>query len=68
MKEASYYKKFGESSAKCLLCPHECIIPEGHCGICRVRQNANGILYTNTYAKISSLAIDPIEKKTASHV
>ena len=63
MKEASFYKKFGESSVKCLLCPHECTIPKGHSGICRVRQNIDGTLYADTYAKISSMAIDPIEKK-----
>ncbi len=63
MKEALYYRSFGKSSAKCLLCPHECTIAEGKTGICRVRENIEGKLYTNTYEMISSLAIDPIEKK-----
>ncbi len=63
MKEASYYKRFGESSVKCVLCPHECTIPEGHAGICRVRENSGGKLYAKTYNKVSSIAIDPIEKK-----
>ena len=63
MKEALFYKKFGASSAKCFLCPHECTIPDGHAGICRVRENRGGTLYAKTYNKVSSLAIDPIEKK-----
>ena len=63
MKEALFYKKFGTSSAKCFLCPHECTIPEGRAGICRVRENIGGVLYAKTYNMISALAIDPIEKK-----
>lgn len=63
MKEASFYKKFGAQSVKCLLCPHKCTIADGHAGICRVRENIEGKLYTKIYNKISSLAIDPIEKK-----
>ena len=63
MKEALFYKKFGASSAKCFLCPHECTIPDGHAGICRARENVGGTLYAKTFGKLSSLAIDPIEKK-----
>lgn len=66
MKEASFYKRFGTQSAKCLLCPHECTITNGHTGICRVRENIEGKLYANTYAKVSALALDPIEKKPLS--
>ncbi len=63
MKEALYYREFGENSVKCLLCPHECTIAQGRAGLCRVRENIDGKLYTKTYEMVSSLAIDPIEKK-----
>ncbi len=63
MKEALFYNSFGSSSVKCLLCPHECTILDGHSGICRVRENIGGKLYAKTYNKLSSMAVDPIEKK-----
>ena len=63
MKEASYYKSIQDKKVKCLLCPHECEIQEGYSGICKVRTNIDGVLFTKTYNQISSIAIDPIEKK-----
>jgi len=47
----------------CHLCPHECQIPENHHGICGVRKNINGQLIAESYGEITSLALDPIEKK-----
>lgn len=65
--EAKFYEKEG-SHLRCKLCPHECIIAEGKRGICNVREagrNENGdlILYTLNYGEISSMSMDPIEKK-----
>jgi len=51
----------------CRLCPHECRIAEGKTGICRVRQNRAGVLYALTYAQVSSINLDPIEKKPLYH-
>ena len=48
---------------QCTLCPHTCRIPEGKRGICKARENQNGVLYAVYYGWISSAAIDPIEKK-----
>ena len=50
-------------SVLCLLCPHLCRIAPGHAGICRVRVNRGGKLFADAYAKVTSLALDPIEKK-----
>jgi pyruvate formate lyase activating enzyme len=36
-------------------------------GACRVRQNIDGVLYPLNYAEISSMAVDPIEKKPLFH-
>ncbi len=47
----------------CDLCPHACRIDQGKCGICQVRQNVAGKLYSLNYGQVSSLALDPIEKK-----
>jgi len=48
---------------QCLLCPHNCIIDKGEAGRCGVRSNINGTLYADSYGKVSSIALDPIEKK-----
>lgn len=43
------------------------MITEGRSGFCGVRQNIAGKLYALTYAKASSVAVDPIEKKPMFH-
>lgn len=66
MHKALYWKKQG-NNIKCELCPHNCIISENKVGICRVRKNIKGTLYSLVYGKASSVAIDPIEKKPLFH-
>lgn len=67
MKEAQYYKSEEEGRVKCLLCPQGCLIKPGQVGICRVRENQGGTLYTKVYSKVTSAAYDPIEKKPLYH-
>jgi len=67
MHEARQYRKNDDGTVTCSLCNHRCIIRDGKHGICGVRWNENGTLYARTYAKISSEAIDPIEKKPLFH-
>ena len=45
------------------MCAHECTIKSGKRGICGVRENRNGTLFTLIYNTVSSEAVDPIEKK-----
>jgi len=52
---------------RCGVCPHRCLIPEGHTGFCNVRENVGGTLVPLTYARVSSVAVDPIEKKPVFH-
>jgi pyruvate formate lyase activating enzyme len=66
-KEARYYEKIDSSTVRCGLCPHRCTIAEGKTGICGVRRNRNGTLYTMIYGEVSSVAMDPIEKKPLYH-
>ncbi|MGI6084321.1 MAG: AmmeMemoRadiSam system radical SAM enzyme [Acetivibrionales bacterium] len=61
--KAQYYVKQEDGYVRCLLCPHNCHIKNNKEGICRVRANIDGNLYTENYGQISSLALDPIEKK-----
>lgn len=62
MKEALLYEHLDHKIVHCHLCPHECVIPAGKTGYCGVRKNIDGILYALTYGKVSSIAVDPIEK------
>ncbi|VVB78195.1 7-carboxy-7-deazaguanine synthase [uncultured archaeon] len=66
IKECVLYKKEGDN-VRCLACSHKCIISEGRSGICGVRKNISGKLILLVYGKISSLGIDPIEKKPLNH-
>lgn len=63
MKKAEFFEKLSGGKVRCTLCPHACIISEGEMGICAVRLNKKGTLYAKTYEMISSMAMDPIEKK-----
>ncbi|MBM4039436.1 MAG: AmmeMemoRadiSam system radical SAM enzyme [Planctomycetes bacterium] len=67
MKEAAFYEKQGERRVQCRLCPHNCVIAEGRTGRCRVRRNRGGVLYSEIYEQVTSVAMDPIEKKPIYH-
>jgi pyruvate formate lyase activating enzyme len=49
--------------AQCYICPHACTLNEGQVGICRTRRNKHGAVVSDSYGRITSLALDPIEKK-----
>ncbi|GAB6099884.1 AmmeMemoRadiSam system radical SAM enzyme [Halanaerocella petrolearia] len=66
MKEALYYQK-KEEQIECLLCPHYCKLTEGQAGRCQVRKVKEGKLRSTAYNKVSSIALDPIEKKPLYH-
>lgn len=66
-KEAILYEKLSEGKVKCGVCNHRCIIDEGKKGICGVRKNEGGTLYTLVYGKAVAENVDPIEKKPLFH-
>ena len=63
LKEAMFYEKLPEDKVHCFLCPWHCKIAKDKLGICGVRENKAGKLYTLIYGKVASVAVDPIEKK-----
>lgn len=67
MKEAMLYERLGDKKVRCFLCSHRCVINEGKRGICFVRENREGMLYSLVYGKVISMNIDPIEKKPLFH-
>jgi pyruvate formate lyase activating enzyme len=60
---AEYWTLMENNGVLCQLCPHRCKIQENKAGICSVRENHGGILIATSYGQISSIALDPIEKK-----
>jgi len=67
MKEAMLYQKFSDQKVRCNLCNHRCLIAEDKRGICGVRENQGGILYTLVYRQLISRNVDPVEKKPLFH-
>jgi len=67
LKEAMHWEKIEGDRVHCKLCPHNCIIADGKRGMCRVRKNEGGTLYSIIYGRVTSVAMDPIEKKPLFH-
>jgi pyruvate formate lyase activating enzyme len=57
-----------EKGIVCELCAHGCTIKEGRRGICGVRENRGGELYSLVYGDLAAEHVDPIEKKPLFHV
>lgn len=50
-------------SVICELCFHHCRLEEGQTGFCRARVCRSGAVVPLNYGKLTSLALDPVEKK-----
>lgn len=59
---AMFYEKI-KDKIHCFLCPHNCVIENGHFGKCNVRIHEDGELFTINYGEVTSASLDPIEKK-----
>src|SRR5210317_2085059 len=70
MKRADFQRVIDEEKKKvaCFLCAHNCHIKEGKRGICQVRENRNGVLFSLVYGRLISQNVDPIEKKPLFHL
>jgi len=67
LKEALLFERLENETVHCFLCNHHCHINEGKFGICGVRQNRAGTLYTHSYGRVIAQHVDPIEKKPLYH-
>jgi uncharacterized Fe-S radical SAM superfamily protein PflX len=61
-KEAMFYEKLDGRKVHCYLCPHNCRIPSKGRGLCGVRKNMDGTLYSLNYGEISSVAWIPLKR------
>lgn len=68
MREAMLYHQTGVNEVVCDLCLHQCRIEPGGRGLCGVRENRSGTLYTLVYDHVAVIEVDPIEKKPFFHV
>ncbi len=67
-REAMFYDKKDAFGVECFLCNHRCKIANGKCGICQVRENQSGKLFTQSYGRVVATNLDPIEKKPFFHM
>jgi len=61
------WEKLEKNKVRCVTCAHRCLIHSGKRGICGVRENVKGKLYSLVYGKAIAVNIDPIEKKPFFH-
>jgi pyruvate formate lyase activating enzyme len=61
------YRRLDDGRVECFACGHRCRIGEGREGICKIRFHRNGELRVPS-GYVSSIAVDPIEKKPFFHV
>ncbi|MDZ7641390.1 MAG: AmmeMemoRadiSam system radical SAM enzyme [Desulfurivibrio sp.] len=67
MREAMFYQPEKDATVQCRLCSHFCRIKEGRRGLCGVRENRGGKLYSLVYGRLIAENHDPIEKKPLFH-
>ena len=53
--------------AECAICPRRCLLESGQTGFCGARKNTGGAITCENYGQITSMALDPIEKKPLRH-
>lgn len=66
--EAYLYEPLEDNKVRCRLCAHQCVIKPLQRGICKVRENKDGILRALSYGRLIARSVDPIEKKPLFHM
>jgi len=66
-REATLYETLPGGRVRCYVCQWRCVVNPGKLGLCRMRINRDGKLFTMNYAEVSSMAPDHIEKKPLFH-
>lgn len=67
LKEARLYSRAEGDKVDCRLCAFRCHISDGKRGVCGVRENNGGVLYSLVYGKLITEHVDPVEKKPLFH-
>jgi pyruvate formate lyase activating enzyme len=67
IKEAMLWRKAEGGKVECFLCAHRCSVAPSKFGVCGVRENREGALFSHVYGEVIAAHIDPIEKKPLYH-
>jgi pyruvate formate lyase activating enzyme len=65
-REGDVYERLDRDWVRCHACGHDCRIPPGALGVCKVRFNENGALRV-PWGYVAGIQCDPIEKKPFFH-
>jgi len=65
--ETRYQRQVNEETARCTVCPRMCTLKPGQVSFCGAKENKEGRIVNLTYGLLSSIAVDPIEKKPLVH-
>lgn len=66
LRETMIYEKI-DKKVRCGICGQRCELSHGQKGLCKVRQNIHGKLYSLVYERAIDVSVDPIEKKPFFH-
>ncbi|MBN1856828.1 MAG: AmmeMemoRadiSam system radical SAM enzyme [Dehalococcoidia bacterium] len=66
-REALLFEQLSGNRVRCHVCQWRCIVNLGEVGVCQSRVNRDGTMFSLNYGDMSSLAVDPIEKKPLFH-
>ena len=61
------YNENGSQEIICEVCPKHCALSKGQVGFCKARKWHDGNVISKNYGRITSMALDPIEKKPLYH-
>ncbi len=67
VREGELYEKLDKQRVRCNACGHRCVVNDGARGICQVRYNRGGRLFT-PHGYVAALQADPTEKKPFFHI
>ncbi|MCI1477607.1 MAG: AmmeMemoRadiSam system radical SAM enzyme [Clostridium beijerinckii] len=65
-KKIPFYEEV-KDKVRCRICPHNCLIDEDKFGICGVRTLESKVPIAINYGEVTSMGVDPIEKKPLYH-
>lgn len=65
-KKIPFYEEV-KDKVRCRICPHNCLIDEEKFGICGVRTLESKVPSAINYGEVTSMGVDPIEKKPLYH-
>lgn len=67
MRRADLWTSLDDGKIACELCAHGCVIVPGKRGLCMVRENVDGVLFSLVWGRPIASNVDPIEKKPLYH-